>query len=268
MHAPGYADAQAELADTTFQRAVFGWSEFADQDVETAIRLAQKAIEIDDGMRARAQRAGPRLHPIQQSTTSASPSPERALQINPSDAEALATRSAVLLWTGDIDETRSPPASWRCGSTSISARRHALNLGMAYLLTQRYADAVKLLEAARSALSDLSDCSISRWPPPTPSSAVTPRPPTRWSRAGEGPLPRPRRLRHALPGSRAQAPARPDHAQGRLQLTIYRPSSDHLFPFSPFISGPLNGGALIDASCFRHRIGMIVSHILLRAMAA
>ena len=45
--APGYADAYAELADIYFQRATFGWSEFAQQDVETAIRLSQKALEID-----------------------------------------------------------------------------------------------------------------------------------------------------------------------------------------------------------------------------
>ena len=45
--APNYSDAFAELADVYFQRAVFGWSEFAQQDIETAIRLAQKAIEIE-----------------------------------------------------------------------------------------------------------------------------------------------------------------------------------------------------------------------------
>jgi len=46
--APGYADAYAQLADTYFQRAAFGWSEFAQTDVETAIRLAQKAIDLDE----------------------------------------------------------------------------------------------------------------------------------------------------------------------------------------------------------------------------
>ncbi|MGZ5908713.1 MAG: adenylate/guanylate cyclase domain-containing protein, partial [Reyranella sp.] len=43
--APGYADAYAQFADTYFQRAAFGWSEFAQADIETAIRLAQKAID-------------------------------------------------------------------------------------------------------------------------------------------------------------------------------------------------------------------------------
>ncbi len=46
--APNYADAYAELADIYFQRAAFGWSEFAQLDIETAIRLAQKAIDLDE----------------------------------------------------------------------------------------------------------------------------------------------------------------------------------------------------------------------------
>jgi len=144
---PNYADAQAELADTTFQRAAYGWSEFADQDIETAIRLAQKALEMDDES-ALAHSVLARAYTVQQRYDLALAESERALQINPSDADVQATRAAVLLWTGDID------GSIMAGELAMRLNanvgpEHALNLGIAYLLRKRFADAVKLLENAR-----------------------------------------------------------------------------------------------------------------------
>jgi len=144
---PNYADAQAELADTTFQRAAYGWSEFADQDIETAIRLAQKALEVDDES-ALAHSVLARAYTVQQRYDLALAESERALQINPSDADVQATRAAVLLWTGDID------GSIMAGELAMRLNanvgpEHALNLGIAYLLRKRFADAVKLLENAR-----------------------------------------------------------------------------------------------------------------------
>jgi tetratricopeptide (TPR) repeat protein len=146
--APGYADAQAELAEATFQRAVYGWSEFAQQDVETAIRLAQKALEID-GECVLAHGLLARAYTVQQKYDLGLAESERALQINPSDSEALATRAAVLLWTGNIDQ------SIAAGELAARLNRNlgpepALNLGLAYMLEGRYADAVKVLEAART----------------------------------------------------------------------------------------------------------------------
>ncbi len=146
--APGYADAYAQLADVYFQRAAFGWSEFAQTDVETAIRLAQKAIELDEecvlahGVLARAYTS------ILKYDIGLSES-ERALQINPSDSEALLTRAAVLLWTGRIDESIATAETAIRLNVNIGSEA-ALNLGLAYLLAHRYADAVRLLEAARA----------------------------------------------------------------------------------------------------------------------
>ena len=144
---PNYADAQAELADITFQRAAYGWSEFADQDIETAIRLAQKALEMDDES-ALAHSVLARAYTVQQRYDLALAESERAQQINPSDADVQATRAAVLLWTGDID------GSIMAGELAMRLNanvgpEHALNLGIAYLLRKRFADAVKLLENAR-----------------------------------------------------------------------------------------------------------------------
>ena len=146
--APGYADAYAQLADVYFQRAAFGWSEFAQTDIETAIRLAQKAIELDEecvlahGVLARAYTS------IQKYGIGLAES-ERALQINPSDSEALLTRAAVLLWTGRIDDSIATAEAAMRLNVNIGSEA-ALNLGLAYLLSHRYADAVRLLEAARA----------------------------------------------------------------------------------------------------------------------
>jgi len=146
--APTYADAQAELAEATFQRAVYGWSEFAQQDVDAAIRLAQKALEIDEES-VLAHSVLARAYTVQQKYDLGLAESERALQLNPSDAEVLATRAAVLLWTGQIDE--SIAAGELAGRLNGNlGPEPALNLGLAYMLKGRYADAVKLLEAART----------------------------------------------------------------------------------------------------------------------
>lgn len=146
--APGYADARAELAEATFQRAVYGWSEFAQEDVETAIRLAQKALEMDEE-NVLAHSVLARAYTVQQKYDLGLAESERALQLNPSDAEALAARAAVLLWTGQIDD------SIAAGELAMRLNGNvgpepALNLGIGYMLKRRFEDAVKLLEAART----------------------------------------------------------------------------------------------------------------------
>jgi adenylate cyclase len=145
--APSYADGFAELADATLARAAYGWSEFPEQDVDEAIRLARRAIELDDdcvlahGVLARAYTA-------QQKYDLGLAESERALEINPSDAEVLAARAAVLLWTGRIEESITAAELANRLNSSLGPEA-SLNLGIAYLLSRRYADAIKLLEAAR-----------------------------------------------------------------------------------------------------------------------
>lgn len=145
--APGYADAYAKLADVLFQRASFGWSEFAEQDVEAAIRLARKALEIErdnvlaHGVLARAYTAVRRYD-------LALAESERALQLNPSDAEAMLARAAVLLWTGRISDSIAAAEGAMRLDANIGPEA-AFNLGMAYLLAGRYDDAVRLLERER-----------------------------------------------------------------------------------------------------------------------
>ena len=144
---PAYAEAYAEMADLYFQRATFGWSEFPDQDIETATRLAQKAIELDEEC-VLAHSVLARAYTALQKYDLGLAESERALQINPSDAEAALARAAALLWTGRIDESIAA-AEFAVHLNPNIGPEAALNLGLAYLLSRRYADAVKLLEAAR-----------------------------------------------------------------------------------------------------------------------
>lgn len=146
--APNYADAYAELAGVHFERATFGWSEFPQQDIDTAIRYAQKAIDLDEenvlahGVLARAY-AATRKYDLAMAES------ERALEINPSDAEVLRARAAVLLWTGRVEEAIATSEIANRLNPNIGPEA-ALNLGIAYLLSGRYADAVRLLETVRA----------------------------------------------------------------------------------------------------------------------
>ena len=74
---------------------------------------------------------------------------ERALEINPSDAEVLRARAAVLLWTGRIEESIAT-AEIANRLDPNGSPEAALNLGIAYLLGGRFADAVRLLETVRA----------------------------------------------------------------------------------------------------------------------
>ena len=146
--APNYADAYAELAGVHFERATFGWSEFPQQDIDTAIRYAQKAIALDDesvlahGVLARAY-AATRKYDLAMAES------ERALEINPSDAEVLRARAAVLLWTGRVEEAIATAEIANRLNPNVGPEA-ALNLGIAYLLSGRYADSVRLLETVRT----------------------------------------------------------------------------------------------------------------------
>jgi tetratricopeptide (TPR) repeat protein len=145
--APSYADAQAELAAAYFERATFGWSEFAQDDIDTAIRLAQKAIALDDEC-VLAHSVLARAYTAQAKYDLGLAESDRALELNPSDADAMAARAAVLLWTGRLDEAVSAGETANRLNASLGPET-ALNLGIAYVLKRRYTDAIRLLEVAR-----------------------------------------------------------------------------------------------------------------------
>ena len=183
MMAPSYADAYAELADVYFQRATFGWSEFAQQDVETAIRLAQKALEIDEEC-VLAHSVLARAYTAQQKYDLGLAESERALQINPSDAEVLLARAAVLLWTGRIDESIAAARAGIAPQRQYRSRGRRSISASPTCSSRRYADAVQAARGGAHALSGLSAARFSAGRLPTPSWAAPPTRGGRSSRAG------------------------------------------------------------------------------------
>ena len=132
-----------------FPARAFGWSEFAQTGRRDGDPARPEGDRARRGLRAGPQRAGARLHvgpevrprPGRIGAGAADQSQRRR---GPADAGG---RAAVDRPHRRID--RRPPRP-PCASTSVSAPEAALNLGLAYLLARRYADAVRLLEAARA----------------------------------------------------------------------------------------------------------------------
>ncbi len=127
--APNYADAYAELAGVHFERATFGWSEFPQQDIDTAIRYAQKAIDLDEenvlahGVLARAY-AATRKYDL------AIAESERALD-HPQRCRGAEGAAAGLLWTGRIEKRsrlrRSPSPQPQYRARGRPQSRHRLS---------------------------------------------------------------------------------------------------------------------------------------------
>ena len=98
---PNYATAHALLAEALYSMAVLGWAEFPDQELARAAAEARKAVALapnePDGYRA----LGYILH-AGTSYDQAKDAAKRAIEINPSDASALAVWGSVQSFTGDI----------------------------------------------------------------------------------------------------------------------------------------------------------------------
>jgi tetratricopeptide (TPR) repeat protein len=69
---------------------------------------------------------------------------ERALEINPSDAESFSTRGAMLVWAGRAAEA----VPWLEGALRLDRAnaRAAYLLGMAYYFVDRYGEAIEAMD--------------------------------------------------------------------------------------------------------------------------
>ena len=107
------------------------------------------------GLRARPQRAGARLHRRSRSTTSAWPNPSARCSSIPATPRSC-WRARPCCCGPAASTNRSPPPRPPCASTSASARKPALNLGLAYLLSPPLRRRGAAARGAARALSDLS----------------------------------------------------------------------------------------------------------------
>ena len=142
---PAYASAYAALGSTRLNAAISGWTEFRDEALRDAETMAQKAIELDAD-NAEAHRLLGRIYFNRVQFALANAEHDRAIALNPNDAESYDARGEILVYTGhakealasfDIAQRLNPaPATVSCSSdgpiiSSVGTRRLSRRLPLA-----------------------------------------------------------------------------------------------------------------------------------------
>ena len=142
--APEYADLLTTLGEAELNRARYGWVEDPDLAAARAEELAKRTLALAD------TRAHPRAHSLlaaiygyfarfeEALTHTAS-----AIELNPSDSEALYRRGEALLNVGRVEESIAPLES----SRRLEPHAVRINLVMAYFLAGRTRAALALADS-------------------------------------------------------------------------------------------------------------------------
>jgi adenylate cyclase len=141
---PNYATARALMAEALYSMAVLGWTEFPDQELARGAAEARKAIALapnePDGYRA--------LGYILLSGTEydqAKDVVKRAIEINPSDASALAVWGSVQSFSGEVGgATESLQLALKLDP--MLEPKFVFDLAVAYYLAHRPEDALRIAE--------------------------------------------------------------------------------------------------------------------------
>jgi adenylate cyclase len=131
---PSYAAAYAELGWSLAEAVSSGWTEFVGGDLGRAEALAQKALSLDPAITT-AYRLLAEVDLMKGHFDLAAGQVDRALEINPSDAESYAMRGTALVWAGRAAEA----LPWLEGALRFdrAAFRAPLNLGLVYYFLDR-----------------------------------------------------------------------------------------------------------------------------------
>jgi adenylate cyclase len=141
---PNYAMARALLAEALYSQAVLGWTEFTDRELARGADEARKAIALapdePDGHRALG-----RIHLARAEYDQAQHALKRAIEINPSDANALAVWGGLQSFSGEVAEA--------IGSLQLALKldptlepNHVFDLALAYYLARQHEDALRIAE--------------------------------------------------------------------------------------------------------------------------
>jgi TolB-like protein/class 3 adenylate cyclase/Tfp pilus assembly protein PilF len=139
---PSYAAPYAELGLSLVEGVSSGWTEFIADDLGRAEALAQEALSLDPSS-ASAYRLLSEIALMRGHTDLALDRSERAVEINPNDAEISATRGEMLVLAGRAAEG----VPWLKDALRLDptdARAEFL-LGMAYYFLDRYGEAVDVM---------------------------------------------------------------------------------------------------------------------------
>jgi TolB-like protein len=143
---PNYSPAYVGLGRVNLNAVNHGWTQEPSEALERVENLGQKVIGLDD--------LSPGAHALLGSAAlhfgdygRALDELKHAIELNGSDAEAYSGLATVLLFTGDIQGAISAGELLAQLQPDLSAIE-AFNLATAYLLADRGADAVRILEHA------------------------------------------------------------------------------------------------------------------------
>ena len=142
---PSYAAAYAELGLSLIEAVASGWTEFIADDLARAETLAQKALALDSGSTT-AHRLIAEVHLARGRFDLALGQIDRALEINPSDAESFLMRGTILLWAGRAAEA----LPWIEGALRFdnANARATFYLGTAYYFLDRYGESAETMDRA------------------------------------------------------------------------------------------------------------------------
>lgn len=133
---PNYAAAYAALAEAHYIAVSMGWAESPIEFLKRAAELANKAL-ILDASEVRAHVVLGRIHIFYRQYEQAKLALDRAIAINPNDANALAGRGNILMWLGQTDAAIDAlEVAQRIDPELGAIDRFALSLG--YYLSRRY----------------------------------------------------------------------------------------------------------------------------------
>jgi adenylate cyclase len=142
---PNYADAYAALGGSHYEAVISGWSQFREEELEQAEALAKKALALDPTA-TRAYRVLADIDLFRKRYELALGQLDRALEINPSDADNYAHRGSILVWAGRAEEG----LPWLEGALRFDRANGfaAARLCMAYYFLHRYSEAVDACDRA------------------------------------------------------------------------------------------------------------------------
>ena len=139
---PSYAAAYAALGLSLVEAVSSGWTEFVADDLGRAETLAQKALALDPASTT-AYRLLAVINMMKGRVDLALDDSERALEINPNDAESFRERGGMLIWAGRAADA----VPWLQGALRLDPTnaRAAFLLGMADYFLGRYNEAVEAM---------------------------------------------------------------------------------------------------------------------------
>lgn len=133
---PNYAAAHAALAETYYIDVSMGWAQSATASLARAEEIANKALALDStDVRSRVILG--RVHIFHHRYEQARAEVDRALAVNPSDAQAIAARGNIRMWLGQVDTAIAALEL----AQRIDPELNAIDtfaLSLAYYLKRRY----------------------------------------------------------------------------------------------------------------------------------